>query len=53
MIVPDTFEALARAHAYRRKLKFKRGDGYPKAGASWAPAGMVKPGSTPTIQGWF
>lgn len=28
MIVPDTFEALARAHAYRRKLKFKRGNGY-------------------------
>lgn len=28
MIVSDTFEALARAHAYRRKLKFKRGDGY-------------------------
>ncbi len=27
MIVPDTFEALARAHAYRRKLKFKRGNG--------------------------
>ena len=28
MIVPDTFEALARAHAYRRKLKFKRGSDY-------------------------
>lgn len=28
MIVPDTFEALARAHAYRRKLKFKRGYGH-------------------------
>lgn len=28
MIVPDTFEALARAHAYRRKLKFKRGADY-------------------------
>ena len=28
MIVSDTFEALARAHAYRRKLKFKRGFGH-------------------------
>lgn len=39
MIVPDTFEALARAHAYRRKLKFKRGNGYAEGwsllGAGW------------------
>lgn len=36
MIVPDTFEALARAHAYRRKLKFKRGAGY---AAGWCMLG--------------
>ena len=39
MIVPDTFEALARAHAYRRKLKFKRGDvlvlGWRMLGSGW------------------
>lgn len=39
MIVPDTFEALARAHAYRRKLKFKRGfdydEGWSKLGSGW------------------
>lgn len=39
MIVPDTFEALARAHAYRRKLKFKRGNGYAEGwrmlGSGW------------------
>ncbi len=39
MIVSDTFEALARAHAYRRKLKYKRGDGYAegwsKLGTGW------------------
>ena len=39
MIVPDTFEALARAHAYRRKLKFKRGDvlvlGWRMLGNGW------------------
>ena len=39
MIVPDTFEALARAHAYRRKLKFKRGEvlalGWRMLGNGW------------------
>lgn len=39
MIVPETFEALARAHAYRRKLKFKRGNGYAEGwrmlGSGW------------------
>ena len=39
MIVTDTFEALARAHAYRRKLKFKRGYGHAKGwrqlGSGW------------------
>lgn len=40
MIVPDTFVALARAHAYRRKLKFKRGNKYAKG---WHELG----------RGWF
>lgn len=39
MIVPDTFKALARAHAHRRKLKFKRGHGYAEGwsrlGSGW------------------
>lgn len=38
MIVPDTFEALARAHAHRRKLKFKRGNGYAE-GWRWLGSG--------------
>lgn len=39
MIVPDTFEALARAHAYRRKLKLKRSEvlvlGWRMLGHGW------------------
>ena len=39
MSLSDEFVMLARAHAHRRKLKFKRGDGYAagwrKLGAGW------------------
>lgn len=39
MSLPDEFIKLARAHAHRRKLKFKRGDGHAegwnKLGSGW------------------